>query len=88
MWENLAETRLRVMAFWYEHILPRIKRGERIMISAHGNSLRALMMDLAGKSIAEIEAFDKPTAMPIIFNFDIGGRPLQWYYLNAGSEAA
>jgi 2,3-bisphosphoglycerate-dependent phosphoglycerate mutase len=84
--ENLAETRLRVMAFWYEHILSHIQQGERILISAHGNSLRALLMDLAGMSIAEVEAFEIPTAMPIIFNFDSSGRPLQWYYLDAGGE--
>ena len=86
--ENLAETRLRVMAFWNEQIVPCIRRGERILISAHGNTLRALLMDLAEMSVAEIEAFEIPTATPIVFDFDRGGKPLQWDYLIADMEAA
>lgn len=84
--ENLAETRLRVMAFWNEAIVPGIQQGKRILISAHGNSLRALLMELANMSIEEVEGFEIPTAMPIIYNFERGGTPLHWDYLDNGVE--
>ncbi|TDY03990.1 2,3-bisphosphoglycerate-dependent phosphoglycerate mutase [Thiohalophilus thiocyanatoxydans] len=48
--ENLAETRARVMRYWQSEIEPRIRRGERLLISAHGNTLRALIMALANMS--------------------------------------
>jgi 2,3-bisphosphoglycerate-dependent phosphoglycerate mutase len=85
--ENLAETRLRIMAFWQDQIQPRILRDERILVSAHGNSLRALLMGLADMSVAEVEAFEIPTATPIVYEFDKKGRPLQWNYLDVGMES-
>ena len=84
--ENLAQTRARVMAFWQEQIVSRIKTGERILISAHGNTLRALVMDLAGMSIEDVEAFEIPTATPILYTFDDKATPMQWHYLNACVE--
>lgn len=86
--ENLAETRQRVMPFWQEQIRPRIQRGERILLSAHGNSLRALLMGLAEMTVAEVEGFEIPTATPIVYEFDQRGRPLQWRYLDAENEVA
>ena len=86
--ENLAETRLRIMAFWQERIQPCLLRGERILLSAHGNSLRALLMGLGDMSVAEVEAFEIPTATPIVYEFDQKGRPLQWNYLDNGVESA
>ena len=79
--ENLAQTRARVTAFWQETIVPRIRHGERVLISAHGNTLRALLMQLAGMSVAEVESFDIPTATPIVYNVDRAGKPLEWHYL-------
>lgn len=81
--ESLAETRVRVMLFWNEQIVPRIQRGERILVSAHGNTLRALLMDLAEMSVAEVEECEVPTATPIVYDFDRDGRPQQWCYLDA-----
>jgi 2,3-bisphosphoglycerate-dependent phosphoglycerate mutase len=81
--ENLAETRLRVLAFWHEQVQPRLLRGDRILLSAHGNSLRALLMGLADMSVAEVESFEIPTATPIVYQFDQKGRALQWNYLDA-----
>jgi 2,3-bisphosphoglycerate-dependent phosphoglycerate mutase len=86
--ENLAETRLRIMAFWQEQVQPRMLRGKRILLSAHGNSLRALLMGLGDMSVAEVEAFEIPTATPIVYEFDQKGRPLQWNYLDVGVESA
>ena len=84
--ENLAETRDRVMRFWSEQMLPRLRKGERVLISAHGNTLRALLMDLAGMSIAQVESFEIPTATPIAYQFDQDAMPLDWYYLDTGNE--
>ena len=81
--ENLAQTRARVMAFWSEHVVPRILAGQRILISAHGNTLRALLMDLTGMSIAEVEAFEIPTATPIEYTFNPKAQPLAWRYLDS-----
>ncbi|MCG6970973.1 MAG: 2,3-bisphosphoglycerate-dependent phosphoglycerate mutase [Gammaproteobacteria bacterium] len=79
--ENLAETRTRVMAFWREQIAPRIQSGQRLLVSAHGNTLRALLMDLAGMSIDDVEAFEIPTATPIVYTFNRDAQPLAWRYL-------
>ena len=79
--ENLAETRQRVVAFWREQVVPQIQQGQRLLISAHGNSLRALLMELQGMSVDEIENFEIPTATPILYIFDHHGQPLEWRYL-------
>ncbi len=84
--ENLAETRVRVMQFWHQQILPRIQQGERILISAHGNTLRALIMDLSGMSVEAVEGFEIPTATPILYRFADNGRPLNWEYLDSHTQ--
>jgi 2,3-bisphosphoglycerate-dependent phosphoglycerate mutase len=85
--ENLAQTRVRVSAFWQEQIVPHIRKGERVLISAHGNSLRALLMELAGMSVAQVESFEIPTATPIVFDFEHNARPLSWCYLESEQGA-
>ena len=84
--ENLAQTRTRVTQFWHELIVPRIENDERILISAHGNTLRALLMELANLSTAEVESFEIPTGTPIVYDFDSMGRPLRWRYLEQTSD--
>lgn len=79
--ENLAETRVRVMQYWKECVVPYIRLGERVLISGHGNTLRALIMDLADLSIEEVERFEIPTAEPIIYTFNRNAEPLSWRYL-------
>jgi 2,3-bisphosphoglycerate-dependent phosphoglycerate mutase len=86
--ENLAQTRVRVMSFWKDQIVPRIRQGERIVISAHGNTLRALLMDLASMSVAQVESFEIPTATPILYRFDRDPQPLDWCYLEKCAETA
>ena len=80
--ENLDITRERVSAFWNEKAVPRLQRGERLLISAHGNTLRALIKELDDMSVAEVEAFEIPTATPIVYRFDSDSRPLGWQYLD------
>lgn len=86
--ENLAQTRMRDTAFWHEQIVPRIQKGERILISAHGNTLRALLMELAGMSVEQVEGFEIPTATPILSRFDGNANPIDWRYLHPCNEAA
>jgi len=79
--ENLAETRQRVAQFWQERVTPYIQSGEHVLISGHGNTLRALIMELACLSKDEVESFDIPTGKPIIYTFHRDLRPLRWRYL-------
>lgn len=80
--ENLAETRARVVQFWQERVVPLIQQEQRILISGHGNTFRALIMDLANLSIEQVEDFEIPTGQPIIYTFKPDGEPLHWRYLN------
>lgn len=84
--ENLVQTRVRVATFWQEQVVPHIHKGERILISAHGNTLRALLMELSGMSVAQVESFEIPTATPIIYEFNQDAQPLDWYYLDGHTE--
>ncbi|WP_416224058.1 2,3-bisphosphoglycerate-dependent phosphoglycerate mutase [Thiohalophilus sp.] len=86
--ENLAQTRERVMRYWNDEIVPRIRQGERLLISAHGNTLRALIMVLANMSVEEVEGFEIPTATPIVYHFNRDGTPLDWQYLEQPDHQA
>ena len=79
--ENLAQTRTRVMQFWQERIAPYIRLGERVLISSHGNTLRALIMGLADLSAEQVESFEIPTGEPIIYNLNRHAEPISWHYL-------
>ncbi|MCW8874801.1 MAG: 2,3-diphosphoglycerate-dependent phosphoglycerate mutase [Gammaproteobacteria bacterium] len=85
--ETLAETRERVSGFYRERILPSLARGERVLISSHGNTLRALLMELMNMSVAEVEGFEIPTATPIELEFvdNHGNGPMieGWRYLGS-----
>lgn len=80
--ENLEETRSRVSEFWHEEVEPAHAAQRSILISAHGNSLRALLMELAQLTIAEVEAFEIPTGTPIVLEAPaLSGGPWHWGYL-------
>lgn len=86
--ENLAQTRARVAEFWDEVIQPQVRDGHRILIASHGNTLRALLMSLTDMSVKEVESFEIPTGVPIIYRLDRYGRPLDWHYLDASRDVA
>jgi 2,3-bisphosphoglycerate-dependent phosphoglycerate mutase len=86
--ESLAQTRRRVVEFWDEMVAPQVRAGRSILVSSHGNTLRALLMALDDMSIAEVESFEIPTGLPIIYRFDAQGRALGWEYLHASRDAA
>ncbi|WP_455365995.1 2,3-bisphosphoglycerate-dependent phosphoglycerate mutase [Kaarinaea lacus] len=79
--ENLLETRERVIQFWQQRVSPYIRLGERVLISSHGNTLRALIMSLANLGVEEVESFEIPTGKPIIYTFKRNAEPLDWSYL-------
>ena len=84
--ENLDQTRTRVMAFWNREIVPQLKQGKRLLVSAHGNTLRALIMHLDGIGAKEVEDFEIPTATPIVYEFSRDGHALHWHYLNCKGQ--
>lgn len=84
--ESLAATRRRVMAFWREQAAPQLRAGRRLLIASHGNTLRALIMALDGMSVAEVEQFEIPTAVPIVYAFSPEGRPMGWRYLDTATH--
>ncbi len=81
--ENLDMTRQRVMQFWQEQVVPLLRQGQRLLISTHGDTLRALIMSLNNLSVAEVEALEIPSAAPIVYRFDKQGSPLEWHYLDS-----
>ena len=83
--ECLKDTVERVLPYWHETIVPTIKSGKKVLISAHGNSLRALVKYLDNVSEEEIVELNIPTGIPLIYELDDNIKPLNHYYL-ADSE--
>lgn len=79
--ESLKLTIERVLPYWESDILPVLARGETVIISAHGNSLRALVKHLSNISDEDITALEIPTGQPIIYDFDDAMQPGERYYL-------
>ena len=79
--ESLKDTIARVLPYWEGRIAPELKAGKRVLISAHGNSLRALVKHLSQIPDAEIAALEIPTGQPIIYELDENLSALDRYYL-------
>ncbi len=79
--ECLKDTVDRFMPLWHREIAPEIKAGKRILIAAHGNSLRALCKFLDDISDEEITDLNIPTGVPLVYELDIDLRPVKHYYL-------
>ncbi|MBY8978799.1 MAG: 2,3-diphosphoglycerate-dependent phosphoglycerate mutase [Candidatus Lokiarchaeota archaeon] len=79
--ECLKDTVERFLPYWHETIAPTIKSGKNILISAHGNSLRALVKYLDNVSEDEIVKLNIPTGIPLIYELDDDLKPIQHYYL-------
>ncbi|MFP5405186.1 MAG: 2,3-diphosphoglycerate-dependent phosphoglycerate mutase [Gammaproteobacteria bacterium] len=86
--ECLKDTVERVIPYWEESIAPAIRRGERVIVVAHGNSLRALVKHLDGISDEDIVELNIPTARPMVYEFDSALTPLKRYYLGDAGEIA
>ena len=86
--ESLATTIDRVIPYWEEVIKPRMLKGEKIIIAAHGNSLRALVKYLDNMGEDEILNLNIPTAVPLVYEFDENMKPIKSYYLGNQDEIA
>jgi 2,3-bisphosphoglycerate-dependent phosphoglycerate mutase len=86
--ECLQDTVARVLPFWNDSIAPAIRRGRRVLVAAHGNSLRALVKYLDGISDDDIVALNIPTARPLVYELDAGLKPVRSYYLGDAEEIA
>lgn len=80
--ESLKDTIDRVLPYWDAQIAPALRKGERVLISAHGNSLRALVKHLSNISDAEIPSLEIPTGQPIVYELDNDLKALDRYYLS------
>ncbi len=79
--ESLKDTIARVMPYYESAILPALKSGETVIVSAHGNSLRALVKHLSEISDADITGLEIPTGEPIVYDFDDNMVPGERHYL-------
>jgi len=79
--ESLKDTILRVLPYWEMRIAPELKAGKRVLISAHGNSLRALVKHLSKIPDDEITALEIPTGQPIVYDLDDDLTARERYYL-------
>jgi 2,3-bisphosphoglycerate-dependent phosphoglycerate mutase len=79
--ESLKDTVARFLPYWHERIAPEVRAGRRVVIAAHGNSLRALVKYLDGVSEEEIVGLNIPTGIPLVYELEDDLRPLRHYYL-------
>jgi 2,3-bisphosphoglycerate-dependent phosphoglycerate mutase len=84
--ECLKDTVARFLPYWHETIAPTIRSGKRVMIAAHGNSLRALVKYLDNISDQEIVELNIPTGVPLVYELDADLKPIQHYYLGDPEE--
>lgn len=81
MTECLKDTVARFIPYWKNEIVPVIKSGKKVLITAHGNSLRALVKHLDNISDDEIPELNIPTGIPLVYELDENFKPIKHYYL-------
>jgi 2,3-bisphosphoglycerate-dependent phosphoglycerate mutase len=86
--ESLKLTLERVLPYWHSTLAPEIKSGRRVLLVAHGNSIRALVKYLDNISDSEITELNIPTGLPLVYELDANLQPIQHYYLGDPEEAA
>ena len=86
--ESLKLTLERVLPYWHSTLAPEIKSGKRVLLVAHGNSIRALVKYLDNVSDAEITELNIPTGLPLVYELDAELKPIRHYYLGDPEEAA
>ena len=84
--ECLKDTVARVVPYWEAAIAPAVRAGRRVVVAAHGNSLRALVKYLDGISDEAIVGLNIPTAVPLVYELDERLRPVKHYYLGDAAE--
>ena len=86
--ECLKDTVERVMPLWNDSIAPAIKAGKRLLIAAHGNSIRALVKYLDGVGDADIVGVNIPNGIPLVYELDANLKPIRSYYLGDAEAVA
>ena len=86
--ECLKDTVERFLPYWHEQIAPDIKSGKRVLIVAHGNSIRALVKYLDNISDEEIVGLNIPTGVPLVYELDDNLQAIKHYYLGDQEEIA
>jgi 2,3-bisphosphoglycerate-dependent phosphoglycerate mutase len=86
--ECLKDTVARVLPFWNETVAPTIKSGQRVLIAAHGNSIRALVKYLDGIADDAIVGVNIPNGIPLVYELDEHLKPIKSYYLGDAEAAA
>ena len=86
--ECLKDTVARVLPFWNEAIAPAIRSGQRVLVAAHGNSIRALVKYLDGISDDDIVGLNIPNGIPLVYELDADLRPIRRAYLGDAEAAA
>lgn len=84
--ECLKDTVARVLPFWNDSIAPAIRAGRKVLVAAHGNSLRALIKHLDNVSDDDIVNLNIPTGQPLVYELDDDLRPIRHYYLGDAAE--
>ncbi len=79
--ESLEDTVGRVLPYWHGEVAPAVRSGRRVLISAHGNSLRALVKHLDGVSNGDIVGLNIPTGIPLVYDLDPDLKPVRHFYL-------
>lgn len=86
--ECLKDTVERVVPFWSESIAPAIKAGKRVVVAAHGNSIRALIKYLDNIADDKIVGVNVPNGIPLVYELDADLKPIRHYYLGDAEAAA
>ncbi len=86
--ECLKDTVARMLPYWFDVIAPQVRAGKRVIVAAHGNSLRALVKYLDGIADDEIPALNIPTGIPLVYELDDDLKPIRHYYLGDPEAAA
>jgi 2,3-bisphosphoglycerate-dependent phosphoglycerate mutase len=86
--ECLKDTVARVLPYWNESIAPAIKSGQRVLIAAHGNSIRALVKYLDNIGDNDIVGVNIPNGIPLVYELDADLKPIKSYYLGDAEAAA
>jgi len=86
--ECLKDTVARVMPFWNESMAPAIRAGRRVLVAAHGNSIRALVKYLDGISDQDIVGLNIPNGIPLVYELDADLKPIRHYYLGDAEAVA
>ena len=86
--ECLKDTVARVLPFWNDTMAPAIRSGQRLLVSAHGNSIRALVKYLDNIADEDIVGLNIPNGIPLVYELDANLKPIRHYYLGDAEAAA